>query len=170
MANLWNLPDLGFGVGLRTTHFPYLLAQWPPVDWFEILSENFLDTGGRPMYVLDQIAERYPLVMHGVSLSIGNTDPLNTEYLRKLKALARRTNARWLSDHLCWTGVAGINTHDLLPMPYTDESLKHVASRIRMASEDFGKAGGAGKPFHLFGVSKFNLDGMGLSRDLGVPG
>ncbi|MDX2269515.1 MAG: DUF692 domain-containing protein [Bryobacter sp.] len=135
MPNLWNLPDLGFGVGLRTTHFPYLLSQQPPVDWFEILSENFLDTGGRPLYVLDQIAERYPIVMHGVSLSIGSTDPIDYDYLRKLKALAQRTRAHWVSDHLCWTGVSGINTHDLLPMPYTDESLAHVTARVRAVSE-----------------------------------
>ncbi len=135
MPNLWNLPDLGFGIGLRTVHFPFILAEHPPVDWFEILSENFLDTGGRPAYVLDQVAERYPIVMHGVSLNVGSTDPINFDYLKKLKALARRTNARWISDHLCWTGVSGLNTHDLLPMPYTDESLSHVATRVRTISE-----------------------------------
>jgi uncharacterized protein (UPF0276 family) len=135
MANHWNLPDLGFGVGLRTVHFPYILAENPLVDWFEILSENFLDTGGRPAYVLDQIAERYPIVMHGVSLNIGSTSPLDFEYLKKLKALAARTKAHWISDHLCWTGVSGLNTHDLLPMPYTDESLAHVAARVRTVSE-----------------------------------
>ncbi len=132
MSNRWGLPDLGFGLGLRTVHFPHILAERPPVDWFEILSENFLDTGGRPAYVLDQIAERYPIVMHGVSLSVGSTDPLNFDYLRKLKQLARRVRARWISDHLCWTGVAGMNTHDLLPMPYTDESLKLVEDRARI--------------------------------------
>ncbi len=135
MANRWNLPDLGFGAGLRTVHFQHILAEWPAVDWFEILSENFLDTGGRPAYVLDLTAERYPVAMHGVSLSVGSTDPVNFEYLRKLKALAGRTKARWISDHLCWTGVAGINTHDLLPMPYTDESLRHVAERVRTISD-----------------------------------
>jgi uncharacterized protein (UPF0276 family) len=135
MANRWGIPDLGFGIGLRTVHFPYILAQSPPVDWFEILAENFMDTGGRPMYVLDQVAERYPIVMHGVSMSVGSTDPINVEYLRKLKALAQRTKARWISDHLCWTGVSGLNTHDLLPMPYTDESLRHVAERVRVISD-----------------------------------
>ena len=135
MPNKWGLPDLGFGIGLRTVHFPHILSEWPPIDWFEILSENFLDTGGRPMYVLDRVAERYPVVLHGVSMSVGSTGAVDFEYLRKLKALAGRTKACWVSDHLCWTGVAGINTHDLLPMPYTDESLRHVAERVRVISE-----------------------------------
>ena len=103
MSNRFGLPDLGVGVGLRTVHFGHILAEPPAVDWFEVLSENFMDTGGRPLYVLDQVAERYPVVLHGVSLSIGSTDPLDREYLRKLKALAARTRARWVSDHLCWT-------------------------------------------------------------------
>ena len=127
--------DLGFGIGLRTVHFREILERQPPVDWFEIISENFMDSHGRPRYVLEQVAERYPIVMHGVSLSIGSTDPLDHDYLRKLKELARWTNARWISDHLCWTGVAGINTHDLLPMPYHDESLKHVIQRVREVQE-----------------------------------
>src|SRR5689334_19871807 len=98
--NRWNLPDLGIGVGLRTVHFPHILQNHPSVDWFEILSENFMDTGGRPLWVLDQVVERYPVALHGVSMSIGSTDPLNLAYLRKLKALAERTRARWVSDHL----------------------------------------------------------------------
>src|SRR5437660_7939063 len=106
-------PNLGFGVGLRSVHFPFILDNSPLVDWFEIISENFMDSGGRPRYVLDQIAERYPVVMHGVSLSIGSTDPLDFEYLRKLKKLAEETRAVRVSDHLCWTGVAGLNAHDL---------------------------------------------------------
>ena len=135
MANIWGLPDLGFGIGLRTVHYSHILANRPPIDWFEILSENYLDTGGRPLYVLDQVAERYPVALHGVSMSVGSTEPIDFEYLRKLKALAARCRAHWVSDHLCWTGVAGINTHDLLPMPYTDESLKHVTDRIRVISD-----------------------------------
>ena len=135
MANRWNLPDLGFGIGLRTVHFPHILSEHPVIDWFEILSENFMDTGGRPAYVLDQVAERYPVVMHGVSMSVGSTDPINFEYLKKLKQLARRTKARWISDHLCWTGVSGLNTHDLLPMPYTGESLRHVAERVNIIAD-----------------------------------
>lgn len=129
------LPNLGLGVGLRTAHFNHILKEWPNVDWFEIISENFMDSQGRPRYVLDQIAERYPIVMHGVSMSIGSTEPLNFEYLSKLKSLATATNAVWVSDHICWTGVAGVNTHDLLPLPYNDESLKHVAHRVRVIQD-----------------------------------
>jgi uncharacterized protein len=135
MSNRWGLPDLGIGVGLRTVHFGHVLSKNPPVDWFEVLSENFMDTEGRPLYVLDQVAERYPIVLHGVSMSIGSTDPLDLEYLRKLKALADRTRAHWVSDHLCWTGVMGRNTHDLLPMPYTEEALRHTIARVREVSE-----------------------------------
>jgi uncharacterized protein (UPF0276 family) len=101
------------------------------VDWFEVLSENFMQTEGRPLEILDQIAERYPLAMHGVSLSIGSTDPLDWDYLRELKALRQRIGAHWVSDHLCWTGVAGRNTHDLLPLPFTEEALLHTARRVR---------------------------------------
>ena len=125
-------PDLGLGVGLRTVHFSHILSEWPAVDWFEIISENFLNSQGRPRYVLDQIAERYPVVMHGVSLSIGSTDPLNFEYLEKLAALAREVQARWVSDHVCWTGVAGRNTHDLLPVPLNEETLAHIVERVRV--------------------------------------
>jgi uncharacterized protein (UPF0276 family) len=133
--NRFNLPDLGIGVGLRTVHFGHILSRRPAVDWFEVLSENFMDTRGRPLWVLDQVAERYPIALHGVSMSIGGTDPLDREYLRKLKALAARTRAHWVSDHLCWTGVAGRNVHDLLPMPYTEEALRHTAERVRQVSE-----------------------------------
>ncbi len=135
MSNRWDLPDLGIGVGLRTVHFGHILSQHPPVDWFEVLSENFLNTGGRPLYVLDQVVERYPVALHGVSLSIGSTDPLDLAYLKELKGLADRTRARWVSDHLCWTGVLGRNTHDLLPMPYTEEALRHTIARVREVSE-----------------------------------
>jgi len=133
--NPWNLPDLGIGVGLRTVHFNHILERRPDVDWFEVLSENFMDTGGRALWVLDRVVERYPVALHGVSLSIGGTDPLDREYLRKLKALAARTRAHWVSDHLCWTGVAGRNVHDLLPMPYNEEALRHTVGRVRQVSE-----------------------------------
>jgi len=129
-------PNLGLGVGLRSVHFGHILEHWPAVDWFEVISENFIDSQGRPRYVLEQIAERYPVVMHGVSLSIGSTDPLDFEYLAKLKRLAGEVNARWVSDHLCWTGVLGRNTHDLLPLPLNDETLRHVAKRV-LAVQDF---------------------------------
>lgn len=128
-------PNLGLGLGLRTVHFGHILKNWPAVGWFEIVSENFMDTGGRPIFVLDQIAERYPIVMHGVSMSIGSTDPLDREYLKKLKSLAARSKALWISDHLCWTGVAGRNLHDLLPLPYNEESLKHVVKRVKQVQE-----------------------------------
>ncbi len=134
-TNRWGLPDLGIGVGLRTVHFGYVLANQPAVDWFEILSENFMDTGGRPLYVLDQVAERYPIAMHGVSMNIGSKDPLDWDYLRKLKELARRTKAHWVSDHLCWTGVAGQNVHDLLPMPTNEETLRYTISRVGEVSD-----------------------------------
>jgi uncharacterized protein (UPF0276 family) len=123
-------PNLGLGIGLRTVHFPYILEHWPAVDWFEIISENFMDSRGRPRYVLDQIAERYRVVMHGVSLSIGSTDPLDFEYLARLKRLAHGVRAQWVSDHLCWTGVAGRNTHDLLPIPLNEDTLRHVTDRV----------------------------------------
>lgn len=128
-------PNLGLGVGLRTQHFRHILANWPKVDWFEVISENFMDSRGRPRYVLGQIAERYPIVMHGVSLSIGSTDPLDRDYLDKLKRLARETGAKWVSDHLCWTGVAGLNAHDLLPIPLNEATLRHVTRRIRIVQE-----------------------------------
>jgi uncharacterized protein (UPF0276 family) len=135
MTNRWGFPDLGVGVGLRTVHYPHILEKKPQVDFFEILSENYMDSGGRPLWVLDQVAERYPIVMHGVSLSIGSVDPLNREHLSKLKKLAARTKALWVSDHLCWTGVAGRNTHDLLPMPLSEEALAHVVARVKTVSD-----------------------------------
>jgi hypothetical protein len=116
-------------------HFDYILKNNPAIDWFEALSENYLDTGGRPLHVLDRVAERYPVVLHGVSLSVGSTDPVNFDYLRKLKALAERVKAHWISDHLCWTGVTGLNTHDLLPMPYTDQALRHTIERVKIIQD-----------------------------------
>lgn len=134
------LPKLGFGVGLRSCHFEWLLkndlnpaALNPverPVDWFEIISENFMDNHGFAHYMLDRVRERYPIVMHGVSLSIGSSDPLNWDYLTKLNALVQGIQPAWVSDHICWTGISGVNTHDLLPLPYTEESLRHVIQRV----------------------------------------
>ncbi|KJE34238.1 hypothetical protein UF64_16450 [Thalassospira sp. HJ] len=126
---------LGLGIGLRNCHFDHILAEWPEVDWFEAISENFMDSGGRPRWVLDQIAERYPVVLHGVSMSIGSTDPLDMAYLAKLKKLADDVSARWVSDHLCWTGILGLNSHDLLPMMLTEEALDHVVERVRQAQD-----------------------------------
>ncbi len=127
--------DLGIGIGLRSVHFPHILQHWPELDWFEILSENFMHTGGRPLQVLDAIAARYPIVMHGVSMNIGSVDPLDFDYLRELKKLRDRCGARLVSDHLCWTGVDGVNLHDLMPLPYTEEALKHIVRRVRQAQD-----------------------------------
>lgn len=135
MANRFSLPNLGLGLGLRSPHFPYITEHWPEVDWFEIISENYMDSSGKPRVILDQIAERYPVVMHGVSLSIGSSDPLNLDYLKKLKKLASEISPVWISDHLCWTGIAGLNTHDLLPMPLTEEALEHTVSRIKQVQD-----------------------------------
>lgn len=134
-TNRWGYPDLGFGIGLRTVHYEHILKNNPAIDWFEILSENYMDTGGRPLHVLDQVAERYPVVLHGVSLSVGSKDSINFDYLKKLKELGKRINARWVSDHLCWCGVSGMNTHDLLPMPYTNEALRHTIERVKIIQD-----------------------------------
>jgi uncharacterized protein len=133
--NRFGLPDLGIGIGLRTVHFGEILSGRPAIDWFEVLSENFMDTGGRPLFVLEQVVERYPVALHGVSLSVGSTDALDRGYLQKLKALAKRTRARWVSDHLCWTGVLGRNTHDLLPLPYDRATLRHVTRRVKQVQD-----------------------------------
>jgi len=138
VANRFHLPNLGVGLGLRTVHYAHILEAAPAVDWFEIISDNYMETAGRPLYYLDAIAERYPIVMHGVALSIGSTEPLDRRYLASLRALRDRTRARWVSDHLCWTGVLGKNTHDLLPMPYTEEGLAHVAARVREVQDVLG--------------------------------
>ena len=129
------LPNPGLGLGLRSKHFNHILEHNPAVDWFEVISENFMDSGGRPRQVLRQIAERYPIVMHGVSLSIGSTDALNKEYLTKLKLLSEEVMPLWISDHLCWTGVNCLNTHDLLPVVLNEESLKHICNRINEAQD-----------------------------------
>jgi uncharacterized protein len=132
-------PALGFGLGLRVEHYEAVLATRPPVDWFEVLTENYLVPGGKPLHYLMRIRERSPLALHGVSLSIGSTAPLDREYLRQVKALAARLEPQWISDHLCWTGVAGRNTHDLLPLPYTEEALAHVAERVRIVQDTLGR-------------------------------
>jgi uncharacterized protein (UPF0276 family) len=125
------MPYLGYGLGLRVEHYEALLAQPPGVDWLEIVSENYMVHGGLPLVWLERFRERFPLVMHGVSLSIGSTDPLDEDYLARLAALARRIEPAWVSDHLCWTGVQGVNLHDLMPLPYTEEALHHVVARVR---------------------------------------
>ncbi len=132
-------PYIGHGIGLRTKHYAEVLAEPPPVDWFEIISENFMAPGGNPRRVLRKVRERWPVVMHGVSLSIGSTDPLDEAYLDQLAQLAREIEPAWVSDHLCWTGVGGHNAHDLLPLPYTEEALAHVAARIRRVQDRLGR-------------------------------
>jgi uncharacterized protein (UPF0276 family) len=129
------LPNLGLGVGLRNKHFQHILAHGPGVDWFEAISENFIDHYGFSRHVLEWVAQRRPVVLHGVSLSIGSTDPLDIDYLGKLKALAALVKPAWISDHLCWTGVTSINTHDLLPLPLNEETLQHVSQRVRQVQD-----------------------------------
>ena len=129
------LPDLGIGVGLRVPHCQEIFETRPKVDWFEIISENFLVPGGVPLANLDRSLAHYPVVQHGVSLSIGSTTPLDFTFLRDLRALLRRTKSPWLSDHLCWTGTATLNTHDLLPLPYTEAAIRHVATRARIVQD-----------------------------------
>lgn len=130
---------LGFGLGLRIPHFEDVLNTNPNVDWFEILSDNYLVAGGKPRYYLDQVAERYPVVMHGVAMSLGSTEPLDRDYLKQLKALIDHVKPRWISDHLCFNQAHGVNSHDLLPMPYTQEAIDHVANRISQAQDYLGQ-------------------------------
>jgi uncharacterized protein (UPF0276 family) len=131
-------PGLGFGLGLRTQHYQEILDSAPSVDWFEALTENYLVPGGKPLYYLEAVRARYPVVLHGVSLSIGSDDPLNRGYLARLKALADRIEPAWISDHLCWTGLNGRNLHDLLPLPYTEEAVVHVSDRIQTVQDYLG--------------------------------
>ncbi|MEH6457273.1 MAG: DUF692 domain-containing protein [Cocleimonas sp.] len=135
--------SLGFGLGLRKEHYHSILDapedEQPEIDWFEVLTENYLVEGGKPLYFLDQICERYPVVMHGVSMSIGSTDPIDINYLTQVKQLAERTNSHWISDHLCFTGLDGVNAHDLLPLPYTEETIKFVANKIKQTQDFLGR-------------------------------
>jgi uncharacterized protein (UPF0276 family) len=131
--------SLGHGVGLRRDHFQRVLSAPTDVDWFEIISENFMVDGGRPLDVLMRVRRDYPIVMHGVSLSVGSADPLDSGYLARLDELIARLEPEWVSDHLCWTGVGGRNAHDLLPLPYTDETLEHVVGRVVRVQELLGR-------------------------------
>jgi uncharacterized protein len=131
-ANQFNgFSNYGIGIGLRMPHYDHIFAEKPVVDWFEIISENYMVDGGRALRTLDQILERYRVVQHGVSMYFGSAQPLNREHMKRLKTLTRRTRTPWLSDHLCWGSVDGRYTHDLLPMPYTFEAVKATAARIR---------------------------------------
>ncbi len=132
-------PDLGFGIGLRTGHFGTLLERGTRADWLEAISENFMIAGGRPLHVLERVRRDKPLVLHGVSLSIGGSDPLDEHYLRELRALADRIEPAWVSDHLCWTSHDAHQLHDLLPLPWTEELLLHLAPRIARVQEVLGR-------------------------------
>jgi uncharacterized protein (UPF0276 family) len=140
---LWGISgvttQLGFGLGLRPEHYDAILADRPPLGFLEALSENYLVPGGKPLHYLDRVRALYPLVLHGVSLSIGSAEPLDRGYLSSLKSLIARAEPRWVSDHLCWTGVDGINLHDLMPLPYTAEALRHVADRVRQVQDFLGQ-------------------------------
>lgn len=139
----------GFGLGLRTEHYGDFVAAPQRVDWLEIISENYLVDGGKPLHFLDRIRRDYPMVMHGVSLSIGSSDPLDADYLRQLKALVERVQPAWVSDHLCWTGTGSLNLHDLLPLPYTEATLRHLAPRVMQVQDALGV------PFLLENLSSY---------------
>jgi uncharacterized protein len=133
------MPLNGFGLGLRPPHYAALLEEPHRVDWLEIITENYLVPGGKPLDYLERIRNRFPVVMHGVSLSIGSTDPIDRDYLAEVRQLARRIEPEWISDHLCWTGVEGGNVHDLLPLPYTEEALACVVARVGEVQDLLGR-------------------------------
>jgi len=133
------LPHLGHGIGLRREHYTEVIRESPRIDWLEVITENFLVAGGNPRRVLRAARERYPVVLHGVSLSIGGTDPLDEQYLDEVAALADEIEPAWISDHLCWGSAGGKNSHDLLPLPYTREALRHVVTRVARVQERLGR-------------------------------
>lgn len=129
------IPNLGIGIGLRIPHYEAIFRDQPNIDWFEIISENYMVDGGKPIENLERILERYRVVQHGVNMAIGSPDPLNWSYLKKLKALAKKTKTPWVSDHLCWGRLPGAHYHDLLPLPYTKEVIDYVAERARIVQD-----------------------------------
>jgi len=131
--------NLGFGIGLRPEHYESILTEKPRIDWLEILTENYMVPGGKPLHYLDTFRSLYPIVMHGVSMSIGSCDPLDFNYLKQIKNLASRIQPKWISDHLCWTGLHQKNMHDLLPLPYTEEAISHIVNRIRQVQDYLGR-------------------------------
>lgn len=143
------LPDLGIGVGLRVPHYRHILEQRPPMDFFEIISENFMVDGGKPLFHLERVLDSYRVVQHGVSLGIGGPEPLDRGYLARLKQLVRKVSPPWLSDHFCWCGAGGAHLHDLLPLPYTWEVVELVAERAR-AVQDYLEV-----PFALENTSSY---------------
>jgi uncharacterized protein (UPF0276 family) len=144
-----SIPDLGVGVGYRLPHYARILDECPPMDWFEVISENFMVRGGKPIANLEKLRAQYRVIPHGVSLSVGQTEPLDASYLDRLKALVARISPPWASDHICWTGSAHANLHDLLPLPLTREAVQHVANRVRHV-QDF-----LGIPFALENASSY---------------
>jgi uncharacterized protein len=133
--NAKHLPNLGIGIGLRIPHYEDIFKHKPAIDWFEIISENFMVDGGKAIENLEKILDHYPVVQHGVSLAIGSPDPLDFDYLKRLKALAKKTKTPWISDHLCWGKLPGAHYHDLLPLPYTKEVINYVAERARIVQD-----------------------------------
>lgn len=131
---------LGFGLGLRSQHYPYVLEERPPVDWFEVITENYLAPGGRPRAILRQVRENYPIVLHGLSFNIGTAEPPDLDYLKQLKALIKECEPEWISDHLCWTGLHGRTSHDLLPIAYSEETLQVVANKVEQIQDYLGQA------------------------------
>lgn len=144
-----DIPNLGVGLGLRIPHYEDIFRDKPDIDWFEIISENFMVDGGKPLENLQRILDSYPVVQHGVALAIGSPDPLDYDYLKKLKKLARKTKTPWISDHLCWGKLAGAHYHDLLPLPYTKEVIAYVAEKARIV-QDFLEI-----PFALENLSSY---------------
>jgi hypothetical protein len=138
-VNKFGCPNLGFGIGLRTDHYPDFLNGHPNVDFLEIISEGFMIEGGRPLHILDQLRDRYPIIPHGVSLSIGSIDPLDESYLTRLKGLLDKINPPWFSDHICWTKVHGKNLHNLMPLPYTQSTVDFVADKIKQLQDRMGR-------------------------------
>ncbi len=147
--NAKHLPNLGIGIGLRIPHYEDIFKSNPEIDWFEIISENFMVDGGKPLAHLERILDRYRVVQHGVSLAIGSPDPLDFNYLKQLKALAKKTKTPWISDHLCWGRLPGAHYHDLLPLPYTKEVINYVVERARIV-QDFLEL-----PFALENLSSY---------------
>lgn len=150
MVNNKNIKNLGIGIGLRPVHYPDIFSKKPSIDWFEIISENFMVDGGPVLENLERILASYPVVQHGVSLAIGSPDPLDFTYLKKLKTLARKTKTPWISDHLCWGKLPGANFHDLLPLPFTKEVIDYVVQRVKIV-QDFLEV-----PFALENLSSYS--------------
>lgn len=132
-------PDLGIGLGLRVPHYSDIRGGRSKVQWFEALSENYMEDGGRPIHILSEIRKEKTIALHGVSLSVASTDPLNGDYLKRLKILVDRVEPAIISDHCCWTGFAGQNLHDLMPVPFTREAINHIADRVLKVQDILGR-------------------------------